>query len=100
MRGFGVPFEVITAAQAQAFKPDHRLFTYALERLGCRASEVVHVGAGYPTDMVPAFELGIARIWINRRDERGEPRTPPTRALPDLTALPSWIASLAAGGSA
>jgi len=100
VRGLGVPFEVITAAQARAFKPNHRLFTYALERLGCRASEVVHVGAGYPTDMVPAFELGIARIWINRRAERGDPRTPHTRTLPGLTVLPSCIASLAAGGSA
>lgn len=51
VRGLSVPFEVITAEQAQAFKPDHRLFTYALARLGCRASEVVHAGAGYPTDM-------------------------------------------------
>jgi 2-haloacid dehalogenase len=100
VRGLGVPFEVITAAQAQAFKPDQRLFTYAFERLGCRASEVVHVGAGYLTDMVPAFALGMARIWINRHGALGDPRTPPSRALPDLTALPSCIASLAAGGSA
>ena len=100
VRGLGVPFEVITAEQAQAFKPDHRLFAYAFARLGYRASEVVHVGAGYATDMVPAFELGIPRIWINRRGEPGDPSKPPTRELPDLTALPSCIASLARDCSA
>jgi 2-haloacid dehalogenase len=35
VRGLGVPFEVITAEQAQAFKPNHRLFAYAFARLGC-----------------------------------------------------------------
>ena len=100
VRGLAVPFEVITAQQAHAFKPDHRLFAYAFARLGCRASEVVHVGAGYATDMLPAYELGMPRIWINRRGEPGDPRQPPSRELPDLTTLPACITGLARGYSA
>lgn len=94
VRGLGVPFDVITAEQAQAFKPDHRLFAYAFARLGCHAADVLHVGAGYPTDMVPTFELGIPRIWINRRGEMGDHNKPPTRELRDLTDLPACVASL------
>ena len=94
-----LPFVTLQERESSPAEVQHRLFTYALARLGCSASEVVHVGAGYPTDMVPAFELGIARIWVNRRGELGDASTPPTRELPDLAALPSCIASLAAGGS-
>jgi FMN phosphatase YigB (HAD superfamily) len=36
-------------------------------------------------DIVPASELGIPSIWINRLGERGDP--PPTRELPDLRGL-------------
>ena len=56
--------------------------------------EVVHVGAGYATDMVPAFELGLARIWINRRGEQADPSMPPTAELPDLSQLESAIETI------
>lgn len=94
VRGLEVPFEVITAEQAKAYKPDHRLFAYAHERLGVSAADVVHVGAGYATDMVPAFELGLARIWINRRGEKADPSRPPSAELPDLSGLEAAIENL------
>jgi len=87
VRGLEVPFEVITAEQAKDYKPSHRLFAYAHERLCVSADNVLHVGAGYATDMVPAFELGLARIWINRRGERSEPSMPPSAELPDLSGM-------------
>ena len=34
---------------------------------------------------VPAHELGIRSVWINRLGERGDPA--PTRELPDLGGL-------------
>jgi 2-haloacid dehalogenase len=95
VRGLEVNPEVITAEQAMAFKPDHRLFAYAHERLGVTAAEVLHVGAGLATDMLPAFELGIARIWINRRGEQADPARPVDAELPDLAGLPDAISALA-----
>ena len=92
VRGLEVPFAVITAQQAGAYKPDHRLFAYAFERLGVASSELVHVGAGYPTDMVPTFELGLTRVWINRRGERADLSKPPTAELTDLSGLKACIA--------
>jgi len=100
VRGLEVPFEVVTAEQARAYKPDHRQFAFAFERLGVSADQVLHVGAGYPTDMVPAFELGLARVWINRRGERAEPSRPPTAELPDLSGLLETVAIVAAGRGA
>jgi 2-haloalkanoic acid dehalogenase type II len=94
VRGLGVRCDVITAQQARAYKPDHRLFDYAHERLGVNRDEVLHVGAGYATDMVPAFELGIARVWINRRGERPDPTMAPTAELPDLSSLEATIIDL------
>lgn len=97
VRGLEVPLEVITAEQARAYKPDHRLFQFAHRRLGVSVQEVLHVGAGHATDMVPAFELGMARVWINRRGEPADPKTPPSAELPDLSKLEAAIATLAAG---
>jgi 2-haloacid dehalogenase len=95
VRGLEILCEVIAAEQARAYKPDHRLFAYAHRRLGVAAGEVLHVGAGYATDMVPAFELGLARVWINRRGERADPSMPPTAELPDLSKLESMVATIA-----
>jgi 2-haloalkanoic acid dehalogenase type II len=95
VRGLEMPLEVITAEQARAYKPDHRLFAYAFERLGVAASDVLHVGAGYLTDMAPAFELGLARVWINRRGERADPSRPPTAELPDLSDLGACVDRIA-----
>ena len=42
----------------------------------------------------PANDLGIASIWINRLDERREPR--PDRELPDLNGLADALDELVA----
>lgn len=100
VRGLEIPCEVVTAEQARAYKPDHRLFRYAHQQLGVAAADVLHVGAGYTTDMVPAFELGLTRVWINRRGDKANPAMPPTAELPDLSKLESIIATLAKGHDA
>lgn len=96
VRGLHAPFTVITAEQAHAYKPDHRLFHYAFEQLGCAAEDVVHVGAGLATDMAPAFELGLVRVWINRRGEPRDAQRPPTRELRDLGRLLETVEALRA----
>jgi 2-haloacid dehalogenase len=52
----------------------------------------VHVAQSHFHDIVPATELGIANVWINRLGERREPA--PTRELPDLTRLPAVLDEL------
>ncbi len=83
----GVKFaDVITAQQAGNYKPSHRTFEVALERINCDTSEILHVAQSLFHDVAPARALGIATAWINRRsDKKGSGATPPSSAQPDAT---------------
>jgi FMN phosphatase YigB (HAD superfamily) len=52
----------------------------------------VHVAQSHLHDVVPARELGLRTVWINRRGERKEPA--PDRELPDLADLPDALDAL------
>ena len=54
----------------------------------------MHVAQSYFHDVVPASELGLRTIWINRYGE--EPSRPPTRELADLSRLPETLDELVA----
>ena len=74
--------EVITAEQAQAYKPSPAPFRLALERLGLPRETVLHVGQSVYHDVLPAKSLGIATVLVHRR---GFGATRPTDGHPDLT---------------
>jgi 2-haloacid dehalogenase len=83
----GVEFdEVITAQQAQAYKPSLRLFELALTRINAPAHRVLHVGQSVYHDVIPAQALGLATVWINRPSARpGVGAVKSADAKPDLT---------------
>src|SRR6185503_12654475 len=85
-RRLGVTFDdVITAQQAGSYKPSHRNFEIALERIGLDA-RVLHVAQSLFHDHVPAKALGLRSVWVNRRHDRpGGGATPLATATPDLT---------------
>lgn len=88
----GVPIDrVITAQQAQAYKPDHRLFLHAYTALGVTKKDVVHVGMGQVTDLKVCHELGIRSVWIDRAGEKPETQWAPHAVLRDLTGLPGLL---------
>ena len=67
-RTIGVKFDdIITAEQAQAYKPSHKGFLLARERLGLPVSDIWHAGFGFKYDIVPATELGYTTVWVNRQ---------------------------------
>jgi len=69
-RTIGVKFdEIITAEQAGAYKPSHKGFLLARERLGLPVSDIWHAGFGFKYDIVPATELGYTTVWVNRQGE-------------------------------
>ena len=61
---------VITAQQAQAYKPSERVFEFAAARIGLPREEILHVAQSLYHDIVPARRLGIANVWVNRQYER------------------------------
>ena len=67
----GVDFdEVITAQQAQAYKPSMKIFELALSRIKTPAHRVLHVGQSIYHDVIPAQSLGLATVWVNRPSAR------------------------------
>ena len=88
----GIEFdEVITAQQAQAYKPSLKIFELALSRIQAPAHRVLHVGQSIYHDVIPAQSLGLATVWVNRPSARpGVGAVKSAEANPDLT-----VASLA-----
>lgn len=88
----GVPIdEVITAEQAQAYKPSLDAFRFMFDRIGAHPSEVVHIAQGFNYDIVPAAQLGLRRIWINRRGIPGDQVYGPYEELPDMNGVPRLL---------
>jgi 2-haloacid dehalogenase len=86
LRMIAVPFEgAIVASEIGSYKPAHGHWRAFYESFGADKGRHVHVAQSHYHDIVPAHELGIRSIWINRLAERGEPA--PTRELPDLAGL-------------
>jgi 2-haloacid dehalogenase len=83
----GVTFDwVVTAQQAGAYKPSTRNFEVAFERMGLPRDRILHVAQSLFHDHVPAKQVGLASVWIDRRSDRpGGGATPPASASPDAT---------------
>jgi 2-haloacid dehalogenase len=91
----GVPFELaIVASEIGSYKPAHRHWLRFFDETGASRETHVHVAQSYFHDIVPARELGLRSIWINRYREQYQP--PPARELPDLSRLPETIDELVA----
>jgi 2-haloalkanoic acid dehalogenase type II len=88
----GVPIDyVITAEQAQAYKPARQIFEYGHRKMGVTKDETIHVAMSMTLDMQACKELGIRGIWINRTGEQGNPDWLPYEELPDLSGVPALL---------
>ena len=87
--------EVITAQQAQAYKPALKIFELGLARIQAPAHRLLHVGQSVYHDVIPAQALGLATVWVNRPSARaGVGAVKAAHAEPDLQV--SSLAELAA----
>ena len=92
VKKIGVPIDyVVTAEQAQAYKPARQIFEHAHRTMGVTKDETVHVAMSMVLDMQACHELGIRAIWINRRGEKGNPDWLPYEELPDLKRVPDLL---------
>jgi 2-haloacid dehalogenase len=82
----GVEFDwVVTAERVGSYKPSPRNFEVAMEVAAVKAEHWLHAAQSLFHDIVPARELGLATVWVNRRHGRaGFGATPPAAAVPDL----------------
>jgi 2-haloacid dehalogenase len=93
MKHIGVPFELaIVASEIGSYKPAHRHWQEFFEQTSAPRDGHVHVAQSYCHDIVPATELGLRSVWINRYAEHRDP--PPDRELADLSPLPETLDEL------
>jgi len=86
----GVEFDaVLTAGEIGSYKPDRRNFQYmvdALAGMGIGKDRILHVAQSLFHDHVPAKEMGLTTMWIDRRHAAegwGATMPPPTEVTPD-----------------
>lgn len=89
---------VITAQQARSYKPSHRNFKLALERIALPPDQVLHCAQSIYHDVIPARELGLATVWVNRRGAKGGGATKAAQGQPELEVPDlKTLAEMAAG---
>lgn len=86
---------VVTAQQAQCYKPARGIFAYAHTALAADMGDIVHICASPHLDLAAARDLGFRCIWINR----GTGRTPladytPEEEFPTLDEVPELFSRL------
>jgi 2-haloacid dehalogenase len=100
-RRLGVEFDwVVTAQAVGSYKPDRRNFEAAFATIGLPRERILHVAQSLFHDHQPAKRLGLATVWIDRRQGRaGFGATPPATVTPDATFpdMASFAAAATAG---
>ena len=89
-RHFTVAFDlIVTAQQVGSYKPAHRHFIEARQRLG--GKRWLHAAQSYFHDVIPARALGIPVAWINRKHESTADGGRADREFHTLTELADWL---------
>ncbi|MCH8147686.1 MAG: HAD-IA family hydrolase [Planctomycetes bacterium] len=82
-----VPFDfVVTAEDVKGYKPGRAHFDRLLESYA-KMESVLHVAQSLFHDGVPAQELGIAFVWINRYNEVNKTSVKPLAEFANLASL-------------
>jgi 2-haloacid dehalogenase len=84
-RALGVELDaVITSQQCGSYKPNHKNFHTALDRMGIEKEGWLHAAESLHHDIGPANELGIASVWVNRGHDNTGGATRLSDAKPDM----------------
>lgn len=81
--------DVVESAVVGIRKPDARIFTLGVERLGLKPEEVVVVGDSFYKDIEPALKAGCHAVWFKGEGwtDKTYDETIPDRVITDLAQL-------------
>jgi 2-haloacid dehalogenase len=79
--------DFITAQEVKSYKPNKEHWLEFFRRTGARKDEVLHVAGSIYHDIVPAKELGLSNVWVNRYGEKESEGAEPDRIISDLSEL-------------
>ncbi|MBN1350529.1 HAD-IA family hydrolase [candidate division KSB1 bacterium] len=85
----GFTFDAVVTSQAcQIYKPDTRIFDYALKALELDRQQVLMVGDSLVSDVAGAVAAGIDAVWINRSNQSLQKEFPkPTHQISNMNQL-------------
>jgi 2-haloacid dehalogenase len=84
---------VVTAEETRSYKPALGHFTAFEGRSGVARANWVHAAVAWWHDMVPARDLGLRRVWVDR-ERTGQDASIVTAHIHDMASLPATVASL------
>jgi len=81
----GVNFDAaITSEMARAYKPNPKIFDYALDKMGCAKDDLLWIGTSPWADIQGAKIFGLKMVWIRRKKmKEGWMRLNPWDPSPD-----------------
>lgn len=85
VKHLGINFDyVITAEQVCSYKPTPDNFEFAIRKIGVSPDKILHVAQSIYHDIIPAKEVGLSTVWVNRRKgKKGFGATPPASEQAD-----------------
>lgn len=86
-----VPFDIWTAEDVHAYKPDHAFFNTVAAHYDFTNDNHWHVAQGYASDIVPANDLNWRSIWVNREQSQPSAAARPTHEVSTLDAILQWL---------
>lgn len=66
--------KLLSAEDAQAYKPRKQAFEYMLDVLNCGPEDILHVSSSFRYDLMTCYDMGIKnKVWVNRGHEPATP---------------------------
>lgn len=81
-------------------KPDPRIFTTALERLGFGVNEAIAIGDSLERDVVGAHNAGLRCVWLNREQRARLATVTPEHEIASLSEVAALVFGLTPGRGA
>jgi putative hydrolase of the HAD superfamily len=72
-------------------KPRPEIWLYAAEQVGCRASEIVHVGDDLEADVAGALDAGAQAVWFNPNRQANPTAITPSAEIHTLSAVCEYM---------
>ena len=77
----------ITAQDVKSYKPNKEHWLEFFRMTGAKKEELVHVANSVYHDILPANEIGIRTVWVNRYGEKSPTVTKPSFTITSLSEL-------------
>ncbi len=91
----GIEFDfLITSGELESYKPSPENFIEAMNHFRLSSGHILHVAQSRFHDILPARDLGIPAVWINRYNDPVPPLEDteyPGMHFPDLSSFAGWL---------